>query len=233
VGASLRLGRILGIPVEVNVSWIIVFMVLTYLLVGDFEDQRLLWSATQRWVVAMAAVILVFLSVLAHELSHSVMALSKGIRVRGITLFIFGGVSRFDQELQSPIIEFLVALVGPLISIILAVIFGGVWFLMGGGDSPGEVVLALLAWTNLSLGVFNLIPGYPLDGGRLLRAGIWGLTGDHRKATQIASLLGLLVGGSMLVGGVTLAVLMELINGVWLSIVGAFLFSMARSSFPR
>jgi Zn-dependent protease len=130
-------------------------------------------------------------------------------------------------------IEFLVALVGPLISIILAVIFGGVWFLMGGGDSPGEVVLALLAWTNLSLGVFNLIPGYPLDGGRLLRAGIWGLTGDHRKATQIASLLGLLAGGSMLVGGVTLAVLMELINGVWLSIVGAFLFSMARSSFPR
>ena len=207
-------------------------MVLTYLLVGEFEDPRLLWSATQRWVVAMAAVILVFLSVLAHELSHSVMALSKGIRVRGITLFIFGGVSRFDQELQSPIIEFLVALVGPLISIILAVIFGGVWFLMGGGDSPVEVVLALLAWTNLSLGVFNLIPGYPLDGGRLLRAGIWGLTGDHRKATQIASLLGLLVGGSMLVGGVTLAVLMQLINGVYLSIVGAFLFSMARSSFP-
>ena len=208
-------------------------MVLTYLLVGEFEDPRLLWSATQRWVVAMAAVILVFLSVLAHELSHSVMALSKGIRVRGITLFMFGGVSRFNQEFQRPITEFMVALVGPLISIILAVIFSGVWFLMGGGDSPMEVVLVLLAWTNLSLGVFNLMPGYPLDGGRLLRAGIWGLTGDHRKATQIASLLGLLAGGSMLVGGVTLAVFMELMNGVWLSIVGVFLFSMARSSFPR
>ena len=233
MGASLRLGRILGIPVEVNVSWIIVFMVLTYLLVGEFEDPRLLWSATQRWVVAMAAVILVFLSVLAHELSHSVMALSKGIRVRGITLFMFGGVSRFNQEFPRPITELMVALVGPLISIILAVIFGGVWVLMGGGDSPVEVVLVLLAWTNLSLGVFNLIPGYPLDGGRLLRAGIWGLTGDHRMATRIASLLGLLVGGSMLVGGVTLAVLMELINGVWLSIGGAFLFSMTRSSFPR
>jgi len=183
--------------------------------------------------VAMVTVVLFFLSVLAHELSHSVMALSKGIPVRGITLFIFGGVSRLEHEPQRPFTEFLVALVGPLLSIFLAVIFGAVWFLLGRGDSSLEVVLLLLAWTNLSLGVFNLVPGYPLDGGRLLRAAIWGITGNHRKATRIAAGMGQAVGIAMVVGGVTLAVFMEPVDGVWLGIVGIFLFSMARSSFPK
>jgi Zn-dependent protease len=233
VGPSLRLGKIFGIPVEVNISWILVFLLLTYLLAGEFEDARLRWPTFQRWSVAMVTVVLFFLSVLVHELSHSVMALSKGIPVRGITLFIFGGVSHLDKEPDRPLIEFMVAVVGPLISIVLAVVLGGIWFLLGRGDSPVEVVLVLLTWTNLSLGVFNLVPGYPLDGGRLLRAGIWGLTGNHRKATRIASGMGLLVGGAMLLGGISLAVFLEPVDGVWLAIVGVFLFFMAKSSFPR
>jgi|TARA_B110000263_G_C15269980_1_gene493009 Zn-dependent protease len=233
MGPSLQLGRIFGIPVEVNISWILVFLLLTYLLAGEFEDARLRWPMAQRWSVAMITVVLFFLSVLLHELSHSVMALSKGIPVRGITLFIFGGVSRLDKEPERPLIEFMVAAVGPLMSIALAAVLGGIWFLMGRGDSPVEVVLVLLMWTNLSLGVFNLVPGYPLDGGRLLRAGIWGLTGNHRKATRISSGMGLLVGGGMLLGGISLAVFLEPVDGVWLAIVGAFLFSMAKSSFPK
>ena len=233
MGPSLQLGRIFGIPVEVNISWILVFLLLTYLLAGEFEDARLRWPMAQRWSVAMITVVLFFLSVLLHELSHSVMALSKGIPVRGITLFIFGGVSRLDKEPELPLIEFMVAAVGPLMSIALAAVLGGIWFLMGRGDSPVEVVLVLLMWTNLSLGVFNLVPGYPLDGGRLLRAGIWGLTGNHRKATRISSGMGLLVGGGMLLGGISLAVFLEPVDGVWLAIVGAFLFSMAKSSFPK
>ena len=233
MGPSLQLGRIFGIPVEVNISWILVFLLLTYLLAGEFEDARLRWPMAQRWSVAMITVVLFFLSVLLHELSHSVMALSKGIPVRGITLFIFGGVSRLDKEPERPLIEFMVAAVGPLMSIALAAVLGGIWFLMGRGDSPVEVVLVLLMWTNLSLGVFNLVPGYPLDGGRLLRAGIWGLTGNHRKATRISSGMGLLVGGGMLLGGISLAVFLEPVDGAWLAIVGAFLFSMAKSSFPK
>lgn len=233
MGPSLRLGKIFGIPVEVNISWILVFLLLTYLLASEFEDARLRWPTVQRWSVAMVTVVLFFLSVLVHELSHSVMALSKGIPVRGINLFIFGGVSRLDKEPDRPLMEFMIASVGPLISIVLAVVLGGIWLLLGRGDSPVEVVLVLLMWTNLSLGVFNLVPGYPLDGGRLLRAGIWGLTGNHRKATRIASGIGLLVGGAMLLGGISLAVLLEPVDGVWLAIVGAFLFSMAKSSFPR
>ncbi len=233
MGASLRLGRIFGIPIEINISWVLVFLLLTYLLAGQFDDARLRWPAAQRWSVAMITVVLFFLSVLAHELSHSVMALRKGIPVRGITLFIFGGVSRLDREPQRPLTEFMVALVGPLLSIVLAVILGAAWYLLGRGDSPVEVILLLLAWTNLSLGVFNLVPGYPLDGGRLLRAGIWGITGNHRKATRIAAGMGQGVGVAMVIGGVTLAVISEPVDGVWLGIVGMFLFSMARSSFPE
>ena len=165
--------------------------------------------------------------------SDLVMALSKGIPVRGITLFIFGGVSRLEHEPQRPITEFVVALVGPLISILLAGMFGGVWYLLGRGDSAPEMVLLLLAWTNLSLGVFNLVPGYPLDGGRLLRAGIWGLTGDHRRATRIAAGMGQAVGGAMVLGGVIVAVRWEPVDGMWLGVVGMFLFAMARSSFPK
>ena len=227
------MGRVFGIPIEINISWVLVFLLLTYLLAGQFDDARLRWPVAQRWSVAMITVVLFFLSVLAHELSHSVMALSKGIPVRGITLFIFGGVSRLDREPQRPLTEFMVAVVGPLLSIVLAVVFGAAWFLLGRGDSPVEVVLLLLAWTNLSLGLFNLVPGYPLDGGRLLRAGIWGITGNHRKATRIAAGMGQAVGVAMVIGGVSLAVFSEPVDGVWLGIVGMFLFSMARGSFPE
>ena len=231
--ASIRLGRILGIPIEVNFSWIITFALLTYLMVGQFDDSRLRWSLAQSWVVALTTVLLFFLSVLAHELSHSAMALYKGIPVRGITLFIFGGVSLFDKEPVSPLIEFVVALVGPLISIVLASIFGLAWYLLGSGNSPLEVVLLLLAWTNLSLGVFNLIPGYPLDGGRLLRSGIWGFTGDQYKATWIATGIGQVVGLALVLGGVLLAVFTEVVDGIWLGFIGIFLFFMARYSFSK
>lgn len=233
MGASLRLGRVFGIPIEVNISWVFVFLLLTFLLAGEFEDSSLRWTVTQRWAVAIVTVVLFFLSVLAHELSHSVMAQNRGIPVRGITLFIFGGVSRLDREPQRPLTEFVIALVGPLCSILLGAIFGGIWYLLGGGNSSFEVVLLLLAWTNLSLGVFNLVPGYPLDGGRLLRAGIWGMTGSYRRATQIAARLGQGVGGAMVLGGASLAIWIEPVDGVWVAIVGLFLFSMARSSYPR
>ena len=233
MSASLRLGRVFGIPIEVNISWVFVFLLLTFLLAGEFDDARLRWPVAQRWTVAMVTVVLFFLSVLAHELSHSVMAQSKGIPVQGITLFIFGGVSRLEREPQRPVTEFAIALVGPLCSILLAVVFGGAWYLLGGGNSAYEVVLLLLAWTNLSLGVFNLVPGYPLDGGRLLRAGIWGMTGSYSRATQIAARFGQAVGGAMVLGGVSLAVWVDMVNGVWVAFVGLFLFSMARSSYPR
>ena len=138
-----------------------------------------------------------------------------------------------DQEPLDSFTEFIVALVGPLTSIILAAIFGIAWYLLGRGDSPLETVFLILAWANFGLGVFNLVPGYPLDGGRLLRAAIWGFTGDHRKATQISAGMGQVVGLSMVLGGVFLAIFTEPIDGIWLALLGLFLLSMARTSFLK
>ena len=231
--ASIRLGRILGIPIEIHVSWIFIFSLLMYLLVVQFDDSRLRWPLAQRWVVALFAVALFFLSMLAHELSHSAVALYKGIPVRSITFFIFGGVSRLDEEPVSPLIEFIVALVGPLISIVLAGMFGLGWYLLGKGDSSLEVVFLLLAWTNLSLGLFNLIPGYPLDGGRMLHAGIWGFTGRQYKATWIASGIGQVVGLALGLGGVFISVFVAVVGGMWLGFIGMFLFFIARQGFLK
>ena len=227
------MGRLFGIPIEVNVSWVFVFVLLTFLLANEFEDSRLRWGEAHRWSVAVITVVLFFLSVLVHELSHSLVAVAKGIPVQGITLFIFGGVSRLGREPHRPLIEFFVAVVGPLSSIGLAGIFGGIWFLLGRGDSSLEVVLLLVAWTNLSLGIFNLVPGYPLDGGRVLRAGVWGLTGSYRRATQVAARSGQVVGGLMILAGILMAVFVDTVNGVWIALIGGFLFTVASSSYPR
>ncbi len=233
MGSSLRLGRLFGIPIEVNVSWVFVFLLLTFLLANEFEDSRLRWGEAQRWSVAVITVVLFFLSVLVHELSHSLVALAKGIPVQGITLFIFGGVSRLGREPHRPLTEFVVAVVGPLSSIALAGIFGGIWYLLGRGDSSLEVIVLLVAWTNLSLGVFNLVPGYPLDGGRVLRAGVWGLTGSYRRATQVAARSGQGVGILMLAAGIGLAIFVDTVDGIWIALVGGFLFTVASSSYPR
>ena len=203
------------------------------MLANEFGNTYLRWSTAEQWLVAGVIVILFFISVLIHELSHSVTALKKGIPVQGITLFIFGGVSKLEREPHRPMIEFLVAVVGPLTSILLAGILGGLWFLIGHGNSSPEVVLLLLAWTNLTLGLFNLLPGYPLDGGRILRAAIWAITGSQRKATKIAARAGQVVAGLLTAGGVFLAIFVEPINGLWMVFVGVFLFMIAGSSYPR
>lgn len=233
MGASLRLGRILGIPVEINASWLAVFFLLTFVLARQFDDANLGWPVAQRWLLAMLMVVLFFTSVLAHELSHSVLARWRGIPVLGITLFIFGGVSRLAREPARPLVEFGVAVVGPLTSLVLAAIFGGLWYLLGTGDSALEVVLFLLAWSNLSLGVFNILPGYPLDGGRVLRAVVWAITGSHRRGTRVAARSGQAIGGLAMSLGLALGILANPIDGVWIAVIGAFLFSVATASYRQ
>ena len=230
MGASFRIGRVFGIPIEINASWGIVFLLLTFVLAQEFGDSRLRWPIAQRWTVAMAMTILLFMSVLAHELSHSVLAKRQGIPVHGITLFIFGGVSRLSREPDGPWKEFVIAVIGPVSSLLLAGIFGGVWYALGSGDSTLEIMLFLLAWSNFSLGVFNILPGYPLDGGRVLRAAIWGLTGNHRKATRAASRAGQAIGAIAVLLGIAVGVMIEPVNGVWIAIVGSFLLSVATAS---
>ena len=239
---SLRLGRVFGIPVEINITWIVVFLLLTYLLVNRFDASPLRWSVTQQWAVAIVTVVLFFLSVLAHELSHSLVALSRGIRVRGITLFIFGGVSHLEREPERPSEEFLVAIVGPLTSLALAVAAGAIFTWLNAGNlfwatrftGPVEMVAFLLAWGNLSVGIFNMIPGFPLDGGRVLRAAVWAGSGSHLRATRVAARCGQGVGLLMMVGGVLYVVVWDnWIDGVWAVVIGAFLLSVATGSYPK
>ncbi|MDP6549138.1 MAG: site-2 protease family protein [Dehalococcoidia bacterium] len=229
--ASIRLGKVLSIPIEVNASWVLIFLLLTYVLAQEFESARLGWPVAQRWFVAIVMAVLFFLSVLFHELSHSVVAKRKGIPVQSITLFIFGGVSRLGREPDRPMTEFSVAVVGPLSSIVLSAVFGGLWYLLGGADSVLEVVLFLLAWTNLWLGVFNILPGYPLDGGRILRAAVWGLTGSYRRATRVATRSGQAIGALTVILGVALGIFVGAVNGIWVIIIGGFLFTIATASY--
>ena len=135
-----------------------------------------------------------------------------------------------SREPDGPWKEFVIAVIGPLSSLLLAGIFGGAWYALGSGDSILEVMLFLLAWSNLSLGLFNILPGYPLDGGRVLRAAIWGLTGSYQKATRVAARAGQAIGAIAVLLGVGIAVMIEPINGVWIAIVGSFLFSVATAS---
>ena len=233
MGASIRVGKIFGIPIQVNYSWIFIFLLFTYVLAGNFGDVYPRWPAAQRWSVAALTAILFFLSVLAHELTHSVVAMRKGIPVRGITLFIFGGVSQLAHEARRPFTEFLVAVVGPLASLILGSVLIGVRYLVGDVSATLSEVLFFLAVINMSLGVFNMLPGFPLDGGRVMRAAVWGLTGSYWRATQVATRSGQFIGVLMVSGGAILAVFGAGLQFIWLAFIGAFLFSAATASYRQ
>ncbi|PYV40754.1 MAG: peptidase [Acidobacteria bacterium] len=192
-GPKIRLGKLLGITFQIDPTWFVVFTLITLSLTSRFAEEYPHWTTLTYWMVGILTSILFFVSVVLHELAHSAVAISKGIPVRSITLFIFGGVAQISREASRPGIEFLVAAAGPAASIVISLFFGGLW-LLGKGNS--EVVAALGQWLaeiNLMLALFNLIPGFPLDGGRILRSIIWGISGNFAKATRAASTLGKLV----------------------------------------
>ena len=229
--SSFRLGRIFGIPVEVNFTWIFIFLFITYVLNDLFHQAEPTWPQTQCWGVALVTAMLFFGSVLAHELSHSVVAVRIGIPVDKITLFIFGGVSQLAHEARRPRAEFLVAVVGPLSSLAICAMFAGLWYLVADKYHGLGTVFWLLAGVNLSLAVFNMLPGFPLDGGRVLRSALWGLTGSYWRATQVASRGGQVFGGLMIAGGILLAVSYGGIQSAWMALVGVFLFAAATTSY--
>ena len=232
MGTSIRLGKIFGIPLGVNYSWLVIFGLVIFLMSSRFAEFYPQWPIAQRWATAVVTTLLFFLSVLAHELSHSLVAVNRGIPVRGITLFIFGGVSQLAHEAQRPLTEFLVAIVGPLASLALALACGGLWYFTDGVSSYLSAVLFTLFAINLSLGIFNMLPGFPLDGGRVLRAGIWGLTGSYWRATQVAARAGQGLGLLLVVTGIAWAIV-GAFQGIWLSLVGGFLLYVATSGYRQ
>jgi Zn-dependent protease/CBS domain-containing protein len=191
-------------------------------------------SAGEAVWIGVLATVLFFGSVLVHEFAHALVAQARGIRVQDITLFLFGGATRAKVDSRGPGDEFLIALVGPLTSGLLAGLFGIVAGL--GRDllsAPLAGTFGYLAWTNLLLAAFNLAPGFPLDGGRLLRAAIWKATGSLGRATRIASLAGQGVGWLLVAGGVAWLLAGDLAGGIWFAFIGWFLVQAARSSYQE
>ena len=230
--SGIRIGRILGIPIYLHSSWFIIFALITYSLATQFANEHEQWSQTQHWAVGILTSLLFFGSVLFHELAHSVVALRYKIPVVSITLFVFGGVARIGREAASARQEFNIAVAGPASSYLLA---GGFWLLTHIFPSS-EMVGALagwLSWINFMLATFNLVPGFPLDGGRIFRAIVWGATGDFARATRIAAGAGKMIAYGMIIYGGWRALNGNLVGGLWLAFIGWFLLTAAQESVAQ
>jgi Zn-dependent protease/CBS domain-containing protein len=231
MAGSIRLFKIAGIDININISWIIILVLLTWsLATGWFSVLYPGWSTATYWLVSLISALLLFVSVLLHELAHSLVARMRGLSVKSITLFIFGGVSNIEQEPTSPGIEFQMAFVGPLVSLLI----GGIAFLLSlplrGVNSPLTAILSYLAITNVLLGIFNLIPGFPLDGGRVLRSIIWAVTGSLQSATRVATMVGQVIAYLFIFWGIWLFFGGNVLNGIWIGFIGWFLLLSAQSA---
>jgi len=231
-----KLFRVLGIQISANYTWFIIFGLVAWSLAGGYFPSRYPdLTRSAHWVMGFLGAVLLFLSVLAHEVTHSYVAQREGIEVKEITLFIFGGVSQLEKEPEDPRKEFKVAIVGPLSSFALAIFF---WIVSRiTAQAPNLLLvtglMGYLAFLNLSLGVFNLIPGFPLDGGRVLRAIFWSKTGSLRRATQVASETGKWVGTGIILLGLVSILTGNLIGGFWFVIIGMFLRTAAEGGYQQ
>jgi Zn-dependent protease/CBS domain-containing protein len=233
-GNSVRLGRLFGVEVKLDYSWFIVLILTTWSLAGEYFPRLYPgWPSSVYWLIGGLTSVLFFSSVLAHELAHSVVSQAYGVPVRDITLFIFGGAAQISEEPKSARDEFLMALVGPLTSLGAAALFGLLWW-VGSDISPYLRALASwLAGINVSLALFNLVPGFPLDGGRVFRAALWALTGNLRTATRLASGLGRLIAYGFIFVGVLQIFGGNWTNGLWMAFIGWFLENAATVSYRR
>jgi Zn-dependent protease/CBS domain-containing protein len=231
---SISLGRIFGIPVGVHSSWFLVFVLVTGTLALNYLPlSHPGWPWAAYWSVAVVTSLLFFVSVLAHEMAHSLVAIRLGVPVKSITLFIFGGVAQISREAPRPSAEFIITAAGPITSFAIALLFGAVFFLTGRTNRYVAAAAEWLGIVNMSVAVFNLIPGFPLDGGRILRSLLWAFTGDYRRASYIATWSGRLVGYLFIFGGVVAAMTGSLISGIWIALIGWFLENAASESYRQ
>jgi len=236
MSGNISLGRVFGIPLRLNYTWFIIFALVTYSLVLYPLVEPPYPTIEQRIILGILTSLLFFASIITHELAHSILAIRNNIPVKEITLFVFGGVSQITKEATHPRAELSIAIVGPLTSLALAGIFYGLHFLLAGAQQIlAASLMQWLAWINVFLAVFNLIPGFPLDGGRIFRALVWHRTHDYHRATRIATKVGQGIAYAFIVaGGIVLIFALQLwLNGVWLIFIGWFLRDAARASYQQ
>ena len=223
----LYIGRIANIPINLDYSWFLIFVLLTWSLAVSYFPERFPgWAGWEYWLIGAISTILLFVSVLLHELGHATAARRFRIPVREITLFIFGGVAKIQEEPRDAWSEFWIAVAGPLVSLLLGILF---LLLMFVNNKPAQLgaLFDYLGTINISLFLFNLIPGFPLDGGRVFRAIVWGATNDARKATLTAVAVGRFFAYAFIVSGVGLMFAGQVFNGLWMAFIGWFLENAA------
>jgi Zn-dependent protease/predicted transcriptional regulator len=227
-----KVATILGIPIYVDTSWIFVFALITYTIGEQFAQLHPQWTGTQHWALGITTSLLFFSSVIFHELAHSVVAQHYKIRVISITLFLFGGLARIERDPSKAIQEFNIAIAGPLASGFLAAGFYALTLLFPYSQMTGALA-TWLAQTNAALAVFNLLPGFPLDGGRIFRAIVWGATKSFAKATRVAGASGKLIAYVMILGGAWLVFHGSIQQGLWIAFIGWFLLNAAQESVAQ
>jgi Zn-dependent protease/predicted transcriptional regulator len=236
--SSIPIGKAFGITLRLHYSWFIIFALVTWALTASyFPSYYPSWSIGTRIAAGLITSLLFFGSVLAHELMHSIISQRQGVPVKDITLFILGGVSQITEEPKEPKHEFNMAIVGPLTSLVIGGILWGIFFgIRNINNSTAEFVTPIVYWLgyiNLALGVFNLIPGFPLDGGRVLRSLLWWRSHNLKSATRIASTIGRVVGFLFIFGGIYLIFTPYWLNGLWIAVIGWFLESAANNSYRQ
>ena len=231
-GEAWSLGRVSGIEVAVDRSWILIFGLITYSLASRFAAEQVASGAAQIWAAALLASLLFFTSIVLHELGHSLVAIRLGVGVRSITLFLFGGLAQLESEPRHPRDEILIAVAGPAVSVALGLVFLGLTALLPERPPAAAVLRGVFAWLgaiNLVLAAFNVLPGFPLDGGRVLRGIVWSATGSFEQATRVAAASGSIFAyGLMFLGGFAALAGGMVLAGLWLVFIGWFLLTAAK-----
>jgi Zn-dependent protease len=236
--AQIKLGRIFGVEIGLHYSWFLIALLITFSLAGHFQTNNPGWSDGLRWGVSIVTAILFFASIVVHELSHALVAKLRGLPVRSITLFALGGVAQIEKEAADAKTEFWMGIIGPITSFVIGVVCLLITVAIGWTppDFPQRPLPAMLMWLgliNIGLAIFNMIPGFPLDGGRVLRGIIWWITGNAKRATTIAARVGQFIAFAMIVYGVLQFFRGTGFNGLWMVFIGWFLLSASRESYAQ
>src|SRR5579871_4563071 len=236
--SHIKLGRIGGIEIGLHYSWFIIAILIALSLAAHFHQVQPGWSETVVWAASIITSALFFVTLLLHELAHSLVAKSRGLKVRAITLFALGGVSQIESEASDAKSEFWIAIVGPLTSLVIGGVLIAIARFTGAANGleardPISAVLLWLGYINVALGVFNMIPGYPLDGGRVLRAIIWWFNKKAQRSTILSAQVGQVVAVLFILYGLFRFFVAANFGGLWLAFIGWFLLDAARSTYVQ
>src|SRR6185436_8100536 len=236
--AQIKLGRIFGVEIGLHYSWFIIALLITLSLASQFSLTNPEWSDNLRWGLAIITAVLFFAAIIAHELSHALVAKARGLPVRSITLFALGGVAQIEKEAADAKTEFWMGIIGPITSLVIGAICLAITVALGWTppEFPKRPLPAMLMWLgyiNIGLGIFNLIPGFPLDGGRVLRGILWWITGNAKRATMIASRVGQFIAFGFIVLGIARFFGGAGFGGLWIAFIGWFLLNASRESYAQ